>query len=92
MDLSDNSKSLIISMNLCNMKNMIQLSNLDLHDVSNLFFRKDLCDSTFQNTIIKVLCLGKCFQILIKEKSGLNQDQVLQEQLIPSTIQEEAEF
>ena len=37
MDLSDNSKSLIISMNICNMKNMIQLSNLDLHDLSNFF-------------------------------------------------------
>ena len=70
MDLSDNSKSLIIFMNLCKMKNMIQLSNLDLHDVSNLFSRKDLCDSNFQDTIMKVFCLGKCFQILIKEKSG----------------------
>ena len=77
MDLSDNAKSLIISMNLCNMKNMIQLSNLDLHDVSNLFSRKGLRDSNFQDTIIKVLCLGKCFQILIKEKSGLNQDQII---------------
>ena len=64
-------------MNLCKMKNMIQLSNLDLHDVSNLFSRKDLRDSAFQYTIVKVLCLGKCFQILIEEKSGLNQDQAL---------------
>jgi hypothetical protein len=80
MDLSDNAKSLIISMNLCNMKNMIQLSNLDLHDVSNLFSRKDLRDSNFQDTIMKVLCLGKCFQILLKEKSGLNQDQIIPEQ------------
>ena len=79
-------------MNLCSMNNMIQLSNLELHDVINLFSRKDLRDSTFQDTIIKVLCLGKCFQILIKEKSGLNQDQVLQEQLIPSTFQEETDF
>ena len=71
---------------------MIQLSNLELHDVSNLFSRKDLRDSTFQDTIIKFLCLGKCFQIIIKGKSGLNQDQVLQEQLIPSTFQEEADF
>ena len=36
MNLSDKSKSLTISMNLWNMKNMIQLFNLDLHDVSNL--------------------------------------------------------
>ena len=71
---------------------MIQLSNLDLHDVSNLFSLKDLRDSAFQDTIMKVLCLGKCFQIFIKEKSGLNQDQVLQELLIPSTFQEETYF
>ena len=70
MDLSDSSKSLIISMNLCNMKNMIQLSNLELHDVSNLFSSKDLHDSTFQDTIIKVLCQWIYFQILLKEKSG----------------------
>ena len=76
-------KSLIISMNLCNMKNMIQLSNLDLHDVSNLFSRKGLPYSAFQDTIMKVLWLGKCFQILIKEKSGLNQDQVLQRAVNP---------
>jgi hypothetical protein len=30
MNLCDNSKSLIISINLCNIKNMIQLSNLEL--------------------------------------------------------------
>jgi hypothetical protein len=71
---------------------MIQLSNLDLHDVSNLFSRKDLRDSNFQDTIMKVLCLGKCFQILLKEKSGLNQDQIIPEQLIPSTFQEETDL
>ena len=32
MDLQDSSKSLIISMNLCSIKNMIQLFNLDLHE------------------------------------------------------------
>ena len=61
MDLSDNSKSLNISMNQCNMKNMIQLSNLDLHDVRNLFSCKDLHDSAYQDTIMKVLCLGNGF-------------------------------
>ena len=55
-------------------------------------YRNDLHDSDFQDTIMKVLCLGKCFQISIKEISGLNQDQVLQEQLIPSTFQEETDF
>ena len=37
MDLSDSSKSLIISMNLCSMKSLIQICNLDINDVSNLF-------------------------------------------------------
>jgi hypothetical protein len=67
MDLSDKSKSLIISINLCNMKNMIQLSNLDLDDISKLFSRKDLLDSDFQDTIVKVLCLGKSFKFQIEK-------------------------
>ena len=41
---------------------------------------------------MKVLCLGKCFQILLKEKSGLNQDQIIPEQLLPSTFQEETDL
>jgi hypothetical protein len=61
MNLCDNSKSLIISINLCNIKNMIHLYNLELDELSSLFSRKDLRDSSFQNTIIKVLCLGKAF-------------------------------
>ena len=52
---------------------MIQLSNLDIGDVGNLFSRKDLRDSAFQDTIMKVLCLAKSFQHLIKEKSGLSE-------------------
>ena len=68
MDLNDSSKSLIISMNLCSIKNMIQLFNLDLHEIGNLFSRQDLRDSVFQDSIIKVLCLGRCFKLLIKEK------------------------
>jgi hypothetical protein len=59
MNLCDNSKSLIISTNLCNIKNTIHLSNLELDELSSLFSRKDLCDSSFHDTIIKVLCLGK---------------------------------
>jgi hypothetical protein len=46
-DLSDKYKSLIIYKNLCNMKNIIQLSNLDLDDIGNLFSCKDLRDSDF---------------------------------------------
>ena len=69
------------------MKNMIQLSNLDLHNFSNLLSCKVLHDTT-----MKFLCLGKCFQVSIKEKSGLNQDGDLPEQLTPSTFKEETDF
>jgi hypothetical protein len=61
MNLCNSSKSLIISINLCNIKNMIHLSNLKLDELSSLFSRKDLRDSSFQATIIKVLFLGKSF-------------------------------
>jgi hypothetical protein len=61
MSLYNKSKTLIISMNLCSIKNMIQLSNLDLHDFGNMFSRQDLRDSVFQDSIIKVICLGKYF-------------------------------
>jgi hypothetical protein len=61
INLCDNSKSLIISINLCNIKNMIHLSNLELDELSSLFSRRDLRDSSFQDTIIKVLGLGKSF-------------------------------
>jgi hypothetical protein len=61
MNLFDNSKSLIIFINLCNIKNMIHQSNLELDELSSLFSRRDLRGSSFQDTIIKVLCLGKSF-------------------------------
>jgi hypothetical protein len=57
LNLCENSKSLIISVNLCNIKNMIHLSNLELDEHSSLFSRRDLRDSSYQDTIIKVLCL-----------------------------------
>jgi hypothetical protein len=71
---------------------MIQLSNLDLHDLENMFSRQDLRDSVFQDSIIKVICLEKCFKTLIKEKSGLDDDADVTEQLIPSTFEEETHF
>jgi hypothetical protein len=37
MNLCENTKSLIISINLCNIKNMINLSNLELDELSSLF-------------------------------------------------------
>jgi hypothetical protein len=67
MNLCDNSKSLIISINQCNIKNMIHLSNLELDELSSLISHRDLRNSSFQDTIIKVLCLGKSFFNLIKE-------------------------
>jgi hypothetical protein len=92
MGLYNKSKTLIISMNLCSIKNMIQLSNLDLHDFGNMFSCQDLRDSVFQDSIIKVKCLGKCFKTLIKEKSGLDADADVAEQLMPSTFEEEINF
>jgi hypothetical protein len=89
MNLCDDSKSLIISINLCNIKNMIHLSNLELDKLSSLFSRRDLRDSSLQGTIIKVLCLGKSFLNLIKENHGLHGDDVITEHMIPTTFDEE---
>jgi hypothetical protein len=92
MNLCENSKSLIISINLCNIKNMIHLSNLELDELRSLFSRRDLRDSKFQHTIIKVLCLGKSFLILIKENHGSHEDDVIAENMIPTKFNEETEF
>jgi hypothetical protein len=89
MNLCENSKSLIISINLCSINNMIHLSNLELDELSRLFSRRDLRDSSFQDTIIKVLCLGKSFLNLIKENHGLHEDDVIAEHMIPTTFNEE---
>jgi hypothetical protein len=53
-NLSDSSGSVIISINLCNINNMIQLSNLDLEDLSKFFSRKDLSNSVLQDIIVQV--------------------------------------
>jgi hypothetical protein len=55
MGLYNMSKGLIVSMNLCSIKTMIQLSHLDLHDFENMFSRQDLQDSVFQDSIFKVI-------------------------------------
>jgi hypothetical protein len=91
-NLCENSKSLIISIDLCNIKNMIDLSNLELDELSSLFSHRDLRDSSFQDTIIKVLCLGRSFLNLIKENHGLHEDDVIAQHMIPTTIHEETEF
>jgi hypothetical protein len=88
-NLFENSKSLIISINLYNIKNMIHLSNLELDELSRLFSRSDLLDSSLQDTIIKVLCLGKSFLNLMKENHGLHEDDVIAEHMIPTTFNEE---
>jgi hypothetical protein len=92
LNLCENSKSLIISINLCNIKSMIHLSNLELDERSSLSSRRDLRDSSLQDTIIKVLCLGKSFYNLIKENHGLHEDDVIAEHMIPTTFNEETEF
>jgi hypothetical protein len=61
---------------------MIHLPNLELDELSSLF-------SSFQDTIIKVLWLGKSFLNLIKENHGLNEDDVIAEHMIPITFNEE---
>ena len=92
MGLYEKSKSLIISMNLCSIKNMIQLSELDFHDNVNLFPRQDLRESVFQDSVIKVLCLGRSFKLLIKEKAGRDEQTDVAKSLIPSTFEEETSF
>jgi hypothetical protein len=71
---------------------MIHQSNLELDELSSIFSHKDLRDSSFQDTIIKVLYLGKSFLNLIKENHGLNEDDVIAEHMIPTTIHEMIEF
>jgi hypothetical protein len=71
---------------------MIHLSNLELDELSSIFSRRDLRDSSFQDKIIKVLCLGKSFLNLIKENHGLHEDDVIAEHMIPTTFNEEIEF
>jgi hypothetical protein len=78
MNLCDNSKALIISINLCNIKNMTHLSNFKLDELS-LFSRRDLRDSSFQNSVIKV-------------NHGLHEHDVIAEHMIPTTFNEETEF
>jgi hypothetical protein len=71
---------------------MIHLSNLELDELSRIFLRKDIRKLSFQDTIIKVLCLGNTFLNLIKENHGLNEDDVIAEQMIATTFNEETEF
>jgi hypothetical protein len=67
INLCDNSKSLTISINLCNIKNMIHLSDMELNELNRLFLRRDLLDSFLQDKVVKVLCLGKYFYLNQRE-------------------------
>jgi hypothetical protein len=67
MDLYNKSNSLIISVNLCSIINMIQLSSLDPQEFGNMFSRQDLRDSVFQDSIIEGTCLRKCFKKLFEK-------------------------
>jgi hypothetical protein len=79
-------------MNLCNDRNMTQLPDQVLQDVVNLFSRLDLRIPNFQDAVIKTLCLGKCFKLLVKEKYGLGERDEVPEKLIPSTFSDENVF
>jgi hypothetical protein len=68
IQLQEDIRFLIISINLCNVRNMIQLSDQVLDDITSLFSRQG--DSDFQDASIKILCLGKCFKIEIKYTNG----------------------
>jgi hypothetical protein len=71
---------------------MIHLSNLESDELNSLFSRRDLRGSSFQDTIIKVLCLRNSFFNLIKENHGLHEDDVIAEHIIPTTVNEKIEF
>jgi hypothetical protein len=94
MGLYEKSKSCIISMNLCSIKSMIQLSELACHEAVHLFPRQDLRESVFQDSLIKVLFLGRSFKLLIKENAGLDEQTATDtaKNLIPSTFEEETSF
>jgi hypothetical protein len=86
VERNEDSKFLLTSMDLGNVRNMIQLSDQDLHDVISVFSRQDLRDSHFQDSIIKILCLGKCFNLVLKEIHSLGEHDNIPMKLIPSTF------
>jgi hypothetical protein len=53
---------------------------------------RHVSDSSIQNTIIKVLCLGKSFLNSIKENHGLHEDDVIVKHMIPTKLYEKTEF
>jgi hypothetical protein len=90
--LKEDSKFRLISMDLSNIRNMIQLSDQDLNDVTSLFSRQDLRESIFKDSIIKILYLGKRFKLVIKEKHSLEEYDEITGQLITYTFSEDNTF
>jgi hypothetical protein len=58
--VKENSRSLIVSMYFSSIKNMIQLFNLDLDEIGKLISIQDLREAVIQDSIIILLCQGKC--------------------------------
>jgi hypothetical protein len=54
--------------------------------------RQDLRDSVFQDSIINIICLGKCFKTLIQEKYGLDDNADVAEQLIRPRLRKKPIF
>jgi hypothetical protein len=90
--LKEDSKFLLVSMGLGNVRNTIQLSEQELHDATSLFYHQDLKDPNFQYSIIKILCLGKCFKLVLREIHGLGEHDNIPIKLIPLTFSEENKF
>jgi hypothetical protein len=67
---------------------MIHPHDLKLDELCSLFLRKDLRYSSFQDTIIKVLFLGKSIFNLIKENIGLQVDDDIADLIIIITFSE----
>jgi hypothetical protein len=86
MGRKDNSRQMILFLDLCRIKNLMKLFNLELHELFNLFSRKKLYDSVFQDSIIVSL---KCSKLLIKKKFGLDEHTDPPDKSIPSTFEEE---
>jgi hypothetical protein len=90
--INEESKLLLTSMDLGNVRNMIQLSDQDLHDIISLFSRQDLSDPYFQDSTIKIFFLGKCFKLVLKEMHDLGERDNIPVKLIPSSFSEEDTF
>jgi hypothetical protein len=81
MNLCENSKSLIISINLCNIKNLIHLSNLER-----------LTGFKFPQRNYQGLMVRKVIFESNKKNHRLHEDDVFTEHMIPTTFNEDTKF